>query len=210
MYIDKVLKDKNNKYKIYSGDNYLFSLYEKELAKFCISEGVLIEDDKIDYISKDIINKRAKERALYLLESKPYTEYMLRKKLVLCGYTEAVIDQVIDFLNIYNYIDDIEYSSMYIRTYADKKSKKQIIKALLSKGININVVKDLIEEYYSEYTSNNDDGIESPEEECLKKQFNKYIQGKDLCDPIIKQKVFRHFYGKGFTADSINKLISFT
>ena len=200
MYINKIEKFNNKKYKIYSDDRFLFALYAGEVKKYGISEGSDIEDVLIEEIYTEVIYTRARERALFLIEKQPYTEYMLRKKLLFNEYPDNIIDSVISFLNRYNYLNDLEYASMYIREYANKKSRKQIVNTLLTKGIDKQIITSAINDI--------DENNVCSEELCLRYQFDKYIVGKDINDPKMRQKVFRHFYYKGFQVESIKKIMS--
>lgn len=198
MYISKIEKDNKKRYRIYGEESFLFTLYAGELKRYNISEGMNIDNNIIDYIFTDVIHKRAKSRALFLLDRKPYSENMMRRKLLSNGYPDSIVDDVVSFLVRYNYLNDYEYTLMYIRSCSGKKSKKQIIYNLMNKGIDKEIIINAMDDENLAFSENN----------CLEKQFRKYVLDKDISDPKVKQKVFRHFYGKGFSIDSINRLLS--
>lgn len=191
MLITKIESGKNKRYRVFGDDTYLFALYRNELKHYQIAENAMIEDSVISSILDEIIYKRAKERALYLLEKRPLTVSGLRDKLRYHDYPEAVVEKVIAFLEQYHYLDDMDYIRMYTGSYSSKKSKKQIVYDLMRKGIS----KSLIDIYFEEN--------EYSEQEGFEKQFERYVRGKDLGDLAIRQKVFRYFYGKGFTVSMI-------
>lgn len=191
MLITKIESGKNKRYRVFGDDIYLFALYRNELKHYQIAENAMIEDSVISSILDEIIYKRAKERALYLLEKRPLTVSGLRDKLRYHDYPEAVVEKVIAFLEQYHYLDDMDYIRMYTGSYSSKKSKKQIVYDLMRKGIS----KSLIDIYFEEN--------EYSEQEGFEKQFERYVRGKDLGDLAIRQKVFRYFYGKGFTVSMI-------
>lgn len=191
MVITNIIKGKGKKYRVYGEDGYLFSLYSKELKRYHIMEQTNIDDFVISSIMDEIIYKRAKERALYLLESRPMTEKMIRDKLKMNEYPDAIISRVIDFLYQYHYLDDMAYIELYIQTYASKKSKKQMVLSLQMRGIS----KDNLDAFF-ESNSYSD-------ELSFQTQFHKYIKGKDLSDFKVRQKVFRYFYGKGYDSSII-------
>lgn len=66
---------------------------------------------------------------------------------------------------------------------------------LVRKGIS----KDIIELHFEE--------VEYSERECFEKQFQKYTKGRDLEDRMVKQKIFRYFYGKGFQTSLIEEAL---
>lgn len=192
MYITGIEKGKGQRFNVYNEEGLVFALYAKELKAYHIKENQELDDDIADMILTDIVYKRAKERALYLLERKMYTVFMMKEKLMLNDYPQTVIHRVLAFLEQYHYLDDKEYAGMYIRDYSSRKSKKQIVLDLYRKGID----KQLVQDYFLEH--------DYSEEECFARQFEHYTRGKDLTDYSIRQKIFRYFYGKGFSTYLIN------
>jgi SOS response regulatory protein OraA/RecX len=84
---------------------------------------------------------------------------------------------------------------MFVSAYGGRKSRRQMEQALLQKGIH----RDLIQCYFEEN--------EYSEEDSLKRQFVRYIQGKDLQDWKIRQRVYGYFYRKGFAGSEIEAMI---
>ena len=194
MLITRIEKSKNKRYRIYGEDTFLFSLYGKELKRYGIEEDKELDEDAIEVIREEILVKRARERALYLLERRPMTVSMLHARLRGNDYTEDVIDRTIQFLKTYHYLDDAEYVRMYVETSAHKKSRRQMEYELLRRGVD----KESIQGFFDEY--------EFSEQECLLRQFEKYTKGKNLQDPVVRQKVFRYFYSKGFDVSVLEKV----
>ena len=187
MWITRIEEGKGNKYRVFSDESFLFSLYGKELKQFNIAVNTELSDVVIMTVLETVIYKRAKERALFLLERRPLSVHMIKQKLRENDYPPDVIDRVIVFLEKYHYVDDLEYTRMYVESYARRKSRKQLIFELRQKGIS----KDLLETYFDE--------CEYSEDCSFVNQFYKYIKGKNLQDYKTKQKVFRYFYSKGFS-----------
>ena len=195
MYITKIESTKGKRYKVFGNEEFLFALYFKELKNYGINECIEVEDSIINKIKDELIFKRAKERALYLLERKAFSVSMMQDKLYNNDYPEEIVEQVISFLKEYRYLDDTAYVQMYINTYSNKKSRKQITYDLWKKGID----KSVIEAYFESFSYS--------EDACFQRQFEKYIKGKDLNDWRIRQKIFRYFYGKGFSTSTIEKYL---
>ena len=193
MYITKIEQGKGKRYKVYSEDGFLFSLYRQELRRYHIEENTILPEEIITEILEQIVLKRAKERALYLLERRPYTCFMMKNKLKDSDYPAGIVEQVIFFLQKYHYLDDEAYIKMYVDSYSKSKSKRQIQNDLQRKGITKELVCNFMtKEDYSE-------------EACFIKQFNHYIKGKDISDWTVRQKVFRYFYNKGFSYSLIDE-----
>lgn len=192
MIINRISKSNGKLYKVYSDERYLFSLYYNELKKYNIIEGEDVPDELVDNIINNVIFKRGKERALYLLEHRPYTIFSMKQKMLTCGYPGEVVDRIIDFLIEYNYLDDSEYVTMFVNSYCRNKSRRQIELALITKGID--------RQFITDYFENN----KYSDIDCFLSQYNKYTRDKDISDPVVRRKVFRYFYSKGFSTDLIN------
>lgn len=190
------IEHNGRQYEVYGENGYLFSLYGKELKKYHIEADGEIADDLVEEIYESVLYKRARERALYLLERRPYSESELQRKLIRNRYPESVIEQVTSFLKKYHYLDDSEYVRMYVNTYISKRSCKQISYELAGKGI----CKEVIEEYMHNSDISEQDGFMG--------QFIRYTRGKDLTDHTVRQKVFRYFYGKGYSTTLIEEAVS--
>lgn len=195
MYITKVEPDRRKRYRVFAEDIFLFALYDKELKQYHIVEHTELDDVMIQWIQREVVYKRAKERALYLLESRPYTVGMMRQKLQDSGYPSAVIDDVLLFLEQYHYLNDVEYIRAYVETYANKKSRKQLCYDLMAKGI----ARDQIQYYFA--------STEYSEEESLRRQFQHYAKGRDLENPQVRRKVFCYLYSKGFSVSLIENVL---
>lgn len=197
MYITRIEQGRGKRYKVYGEESFLFALYGKELKQYHIEENTELEDKVIAYLLEEIIEKRAKERALYLLEQKPYPIAQMITKLRENEYPDGVIEQVILFLKNYHYLDDEEYVKMYVEAYSDKKSKRQLTYDLASKGIS----QDIVNTYFLNNT-------EFSEVESIKRQLERYGKGKNLEDKAVRQKVFRYLYRKGFSASLIDATLN--
>ncbi|MBR1866324.1 MAG: regulatory protein RecX [Lachnospiraceae bacterium] len=191
MYITKVEPGRRKRYRVFTEDTFLFALYDGELKQYHIAEHTELADEMIQWIRSEVVYKRAKERALYLLESRPYTVVMMRRKLQDSEYPSDVIDDVILFLEQYHYLDDVEYIRMYVETYAKRKSRKQLNYDLVAKG----VARDSIQDYFA--------STEYSEEESLQRQFQRYTRGRDMENPQVRRKVFCYLYSKGYSASLI-------
>lgn len=195
MVITGITKGKGKKYRVYGEDEYLFSLYAGELKKYHISEGLDIDMMIISSIMDEIIYKRGKERALYLLERRPMTERMMRDKLISDEYPDEMVEKIVAFLYKYHYLDDMEYIHMYVNTYGNRKSIKQMRLDLLRKGVS----KEDMNLFFEQNTIS--------EEEGFLRQFEKYTRNKNMTDMKDRQRVFRYFYAKGYAPSLIESAI---
>ena len=72
----------------------------------------------------DVLRK-AKLRALHLLEYMDRTEKGLRQKLEQSGYPTEVVDEAIRYVKSYGYIDDKRYADNYLRTRSNGKGRRR-------------------------------------------------------------------------------------
>ena len=121
-------------------------LYRKEVAGLKLQEGLFLSKEQYDKILYEIIGKRAKKRAMYLLEQMDRSERKLREKLTQNQYPEECVDFAIDYVKKYHYLDDYRYACTYVRYHGEKLSRVQLLQKLLQKGITKDVAQKAIEE----------------------------------------------------------------
>ena len=145
---------------------------------------------------------QGKKRALRLLERKDYTRKELLDKLRKDGYSEELVDKIIEYIDSYHYLDDTRVAGNYIRGRMEHKSKKEIEYMLKQKGISEEEIDLAMSENYK-----NEDGI--PQEEIAIRRF---LQKLHIDDEAIfelsyeeKQKIAAKLYRKGFALEKIRK-----
>ena len=99
-------------------------------------------------MSKSDIRIRAKKRALYLLERMDRTEHQLREKLMASDYPEDVVEEAIEYVKSFHYLDDERYAQTFTRYKKDKMSRQQIKQKLMMKGVSREIALEAIEEEY--------------------------------------------------------------
>lgn len=137
MTITNIVQNKRfkNYYDIYINEEYMFFVTYKELKylKFKINDD--ISEEFLQKIYREYIISRAKNRALRLLTRKDMTRKEIIKKLKQTGYNDYITNNIIVFLEEYNFINDKEYVEKYINYNKERKSIKQISVELVKKGI---------------------------------------------------------------------------
>lgn len=123
-------------------------LYRKEMSSFSIEKGKEITAQQYQELLEEVVGKRAKKRALHLLEQMDRTEKQLRDKLLANEYPQSCIDGAIAYVKGFHYLDDSRYASNYVRFSQEKMSRVQMKQKLMQKGIESSVIADAIEEGY--------------------------------------------------------------
>ncbi|MCI8597884.1 MAG: regulatory protein RecX [Lachnospiraceae bacterium] len=136
--------------------------------------------------------KRAKHRALYLLERCDRTEQELRTKLSR-NYEPEIVEEAIRYVKQYDYINDKRYALNYLKSRGQVKSRRQVEQELLyKKGIS----RDILEEASQEA---------QPQDERL--LIRRWMEKKKICPQVATQEELRKFYlflmRRGFQSEDI-------
>ena len=115
MVVTKVEMLTKIKYKVYLDEEFAFVLYKGELSHYRIVEGTLLEEDTVQEILQKVICKRAKLRAMHLLEDMDRSESALREKLRQGLYPPEAVEAAISYVKSFGYLDDARYGKILYR-----------------------------------------------------------------------------------------------
>ncbi len=121
--------------RVHLDNGEVWVLYVGELRTNRLSEGASIPEDQYDRIRREVLGKRAKKRAMHLLERMDRTEQQLRSKLIAAEYPPDLIDEAIDYVRSYHYLDDARYADCYVRMHGTTKSGGMLRMELQRKGV---------------------------------------------------------------------------
>ena len=169
-------------------------VYKGELSRFHLKEECELTEDTYAKI-KEVLLKRAKLRAMHLLNDMARTESQLRDKLKLGGYPSEITEAAIAYVKSFGYINDEEYVRRYMEYKSGSKSKIQIKMDLRKKGITAETLERVFEEY------------EYEEDDILEEQVKKRIRQKGSVTKENFQKYYGYFARKGFNSGKILDLL---
>lgn len=196
MIVTDITEASKSKYKIFIDGEFSFVLYKGELRSLKIKKDAELDEKVYNEIVNEILPKRAKLRAMHLLEKRPYTEAELRRKLRENQYSDDLIDVALNYVKNYGYVDDEAYARQYIGTYSDSKSLRQIEQKLMEKGISKRTIESAIAEMK--------ELGEAPDERML---IRRAIEKKGIdynCrDNKEIAKLVRYLVSKGFSMELI-------
>lgn len=193
MLITQISEVDKKRMMIHTEEGVSFVLYKGEIRRFDLKEGQELANEVYEEIRTDILIKRARKRAMFLLEKMDRTESQLRNKLRQGFYGEDLIDDAVAYVKKYHYIDDNRYAQTYVRYQKERKSKRQIKMDLMQKGVNREIIEQAIEIEY---------GAESEQELIMKwVEKRKYKIGNS--DVKEKQKMYQFLMRKGFRSEDI-------
>ncbi|MGN0299647.1 MAG: regulatory protein RecX [Lachnospiraceae bacterium] len=180
-------------------DEGKFQLYRGECKKFGLQEQMEVEPD-LEKILQQLLRKRAKLRALHLLEKQDRTEYQLRSKLEEGEYPPPIIEDAIEYVKSYGYIDDLRYGRNYVEYRSKTDSWKKIRMDLKRKGISDEILS-LIAEERQECTVDED-------EQALQKLIHKRYSNWNWSDRAKRDRAVRYLYSKGFSYEQIQGAVA--
>lgn len=197
MKVTKIESVTKTKFKVYVDDQFAFVLYKGELSRYRIVAEQEITREIFQKIKEEVILKRAKLRALHLLNDMDRTESQLRTKLKQGLYPEDIVEQAIAYVKSFGYIGDASYARRYITSRQKSKSKKEIYAELCRKGVARDEIDAAMEECYEDI-----DETAAIKGILRKKRFD--IQ---KATDLEKQKLYGYLARKGFSYDGIRQVI---
>ncbi|MBQ7765816.1 MAG: RecX family transcriptional regulator [Lachnospiraceae bacterium] len=196
MKVIKIEDFSKTKCRILLEDTLPIVLYKKDLRRYAIEEGKEISEQQLHILIKEILPHRAKARCMKLLQSRDYTENEMRNKLKGDGYPVQVINEAIEYLYGFHYLDDRRYVEAYYRTYRNRKSRKQILLELQRKGITKDDICIILNELISPEE-------ESEELECIRGFLRKRKYSDNEADCTEREKTKAYLFRKGFEVNDI-------
>jgi regulatory protein len=197
--ITSAVKQKNNPdmISIYIDEKYAFSMPMEEYIKLNLYERNELTGEEVKRIREEINITAAKRNGIRMLYSKDRTEFEVRQKLIRQGFDEDTADGAVMQLKSMGYINDRLYSHKYIsdRLKLKPKSKKALVYELLNKGINREIIDEVLDEFEI------DESLIAYR--IARKKFSKY----DIRDPLIYRRIVSFLTHRGFSHEVINDVI---
>ena len=190
--IEQQKKDKT-RCSVYIDGAFYCGLKIEVAIKYRLKAGMEIERSELDEIQLANEKVQATERAMNHLSATLKTRRQMSDFLASKGYTQAVIDYVIDKLEGYGYIDEYAYCRAYVASVSGK-GKTAIRAALIKRGAD----RDAIDEALCE--------VEEDEDEVMA-VVRKYMRGKEYSRENIN-KAIRHLISRGYSYETAKSAAS--
>lgn len=155
--------------------------------------GDQIEPEKLDEIQFDSERVRALDKALSFITKSKKTEKQVKEHLQSKGYTEQTIENVIEKMKDYRFLDDGDYAISYAKSYSKTKGKKLIEMELKKKGVSEEDMSSAIEEI-------------GDQTESAVLIAEKYLKNKPKDKPNML-KCYKYLLSKGFEYDDAKSAI---
>lgn len=143
--------------------------------------------------------KKARRKAMLLLEHMDRTEKGLSDRLRQAGFSKEAAADAISYVKSYGYIDDARYAENYISYRMDSKSRQKLLQELAAKGVDRETAMEAWERAAE---------LQQPDERAVlrKSVEKKYAEGTEL-----DEKEMRRLYGylarRGFSFDDIRSVL---
>lgn len=145
----------------------------------------------------DDMIKEAKLKALSLLNFMDRTESQLRQKLKEKSFSDEAINQAVDYVKSFGYINDAGYAERYILNKQGSKSKREIYAALGQKGVSREDIEAAMESCYEP-----GDEVTAIRRLCEKKHF----VAEEATD-VEKKRMYNYLLRKGFRNEDVSKVL---
>lgn len=197
MQITDIKSVSKTKFKVYLDGQFAFTLYKGELFRYRIQEDGELSEEVYQEIREKVVLKRAKLRAMHLLNDMDRTESQLRTKLLNGDYPADIADEAIAYVKSFGYINDESYIRRFIESRKNSKSKKEIYALLMKKGVDMERVREILSEYYSA-----EDSLNAIRDLLRKKRYDP----KGATDQEMR-KIYGYLARKGFGYEDIRQVI---
>lgn len=185
------LQKNKSRANIFLNGEFVCGLNNITIVKNGLKIGTVIQKENLLKIYNESEMEGAYEKALSLLSRQKYTKKAIVDKLKAKGYDAEIIENVINKLAEYGYINDEDFVRSFVNCNTTK-SRRAIEANLMQKGIKREVIKEVLEDSTTK---------ESEREKCVLAS-QKYMKNKILDDSVAK-KLKAHLMYKGFMFEDI-------
>ncbi len=181
------------KFQIEIDEQPAFVVYKGELFRYHLEKGKEIDEYVYTEIVDEVLTKRAKLRAMHLLQKMDRTKCELERKLEESGYPKIVIERALSYIESFHYIDDRRYAEMYVQSQKQKKGKARIKMELLRKGVSAELITQVFEETQDEINT----------KETIRNLIEKKCSYDKKIDEKEKKKLYGFLLRRGFSSSDI-------
>lgn len=193
MIVTEIRPVTKQKYQIDVEGEPAFVLYKGEVSRYHLEKDREISAGVYREIVEEVLTKRAKLRAMHLLEQGDRTKKGLRENLLKNGYPSEAVEEAMAYVESFHYIDDKRYALTYIQNQSGKKGRARIQMELRQKG----VPQEYIDQAFQE-TEEDTDARGVIRELILKKRRE---QGP--MEEKERQKLYGFLMRRGFSSSDI-------
>jgi len=197
-------KKNPNRVNIYLDDEFAFGLSRLYASGLIVGQS--LSDDKIRELKNSDINDLGMQKALNFLRYRSRSEQEVHQNLRKHGFSEDVINQIIERLRQMNLVNDIDFANSWVDNRSEFKPRGRIAlqSELRAKGIDSDIINEVLSDIDEEKLA-----YEAAQKQAHKyknldwKPFQKKMLGfltrrgfnYSVAGPIVK-KIWREFQNK--------------
>lgn len=136
---------------------------------------------------------QAKKKAMSILQHMDRTEWELRDKLAKKEFSQEAIDEAVEYVRSFHYIDDLRYATRFVEIYHGQRSVQRLKQDLYKRHVP------------DEYIDIALDSIDRDDSPALKEAVRKLAKGNTGFSYEEKQKMAAKLYRKGFRLHDIKR-----
>lgn len=197
MIVTEIRPVTRQKYLVETDGQPAFILYKGEAARYHIEKDRELSGETYRKILEEVLIKRARLRAMHLLEKGDRTRMDLREKLLKSGYPPEAVEDALAYVESFHYIDDKRYALHYILNQKEKKGRARIKMELSQKGVPPEIIQEAFQE-----TEEDTDAREVIRRLLLKKR-----KASGALEEKEKQKLWGFLMRRGFQSSDISAVL---
>ena len=144
--------------------------------------------------------KKARAKAMRLLEHMDRTEKALYDKLRQADFSERAIADAMAYVSSYGYINDSRYAEVYLRNRVENKSRQQLMQELMRKGVDYQTACEAWENVTVD---------EEPDERSMiREQMLKKCQPDTEIDEKTWRRLMGYFARRGFHTGDVTSVMN--
>lgn len=194
--ITDIQVQKNNKTRanVYIDGEFAMGLEMLTVMKLGLKIGREVSEQTLEEAAFDSEKSVAFTKAIDYLSRAMKTRRQMRDYLLGKGYSQKIVNYVLDRLQEYRYVDDEAYAKLYVEQNSASKGERRIRQELQIRG----VARDVIDRYCVIPAESSDT--------AAKMLADKYMRGKAR-DAKTAQKLQRYLLSRGYDFDTVNRLV---
>lgn len=194
MTVTAVAPVNKQKSRVFVDEGFSFVLYNGEIARLKIEEGMELTDALYARIETDILNRRARERSVDLLKASDKSEAQIRRRLTEDGFPEPVVERTVALLKKHRYLNDQAFAGRYVEYQSASKSRRQIEWELRGKGVDGETVREALREA-------------PPEEDLIRRLVKKRVGTTEGLTREQLYQLYTYLGRKGFSYEAIRRVL---
>lgn len=202
MTVTQITELSSSRSKVYIDQEFAFVLYKGELRLYHVKEGEELREEDYHAIVSEVLPKRARLRAMNLLKSREYTRSQLGTKLRQGFYPEQIIEDALDYVESFHYVDDLRYAVDYITYHDSSRSRRRIEQDLLAKGID----RETLQRAWNKWE---EQGNSQDETAMIRRLLDKKHYDPEAADYQEKRKLYAFLMRKGFRASAVSSAMKY-